>query len=76
MSCPIIAGEPYCAIRKSKLDTTTVVARLAASSFPVVCSQDPGRFVCNHVYYNSLHYSSCHSGHVRFCCLHPWFGCC
>ena len=62
---PILDGEPYGSMRDSKLDTTALAARLATGPFPVEESLDPGRFLCNYVYYKSLAHTAVTPGQVH-----------
>ena len=40
--------------RRSRLATGQITRQLQRLQFPVVLSSDPGRFICNYLYYQSL----------------------
>lgn len=52
---PIDPEEPFAARHLTLLPVPALVAAVGArSGLPVVASQDPGRFICNWIYYRSL----------------------
>jgi hypothetical protein len=62
---PILPGDPYGCTRDCKLDTGGIAALLAAQGLPVEETRDPGRFVCNYVYYRSLTHTADQPGQVQ-----------
>lgn len=50
----VVEEDQFRAARYSPVPTLNVVQKLAAQGHKVECTSDPGRFVCNHLYYNSL----------------------
>ena len=51
---PIVTGEDLDAPLKSTLPLIDIAKDLADEGFNCTVSDDPGRFVCNYVYYRSL----------------------
>ena len=42
---------------QTSLDVNEITKNLAKQGYPVVLSDDAGRFVCNYVYYHSLRFA-------------------
>ncbi len=50
----LVPGEDLDAPRSTTLPLGTLEQQLLHAGFPVCRSRDPGRFVCNYIYYHSL----------------------
>ena len=50
-------GRPWEAAYHSRLDVDAAVATLSAGGFAVERSDDPGRYLCNYIFYRSLQHA-------------------
>lgn len=71
MKTPIVPADAHHAMRYTKLDTDSLVTAVSAAGRLVLVrrSDDPGRFICNYVYYKSLAHTANKPNQVRFLCL-------
>ena len=66
-------NAPLDTVLQTEIDIEKVIDRLTAENFTVRISTDPGRFLCNYVYYQSLRHLTCrgHKGLAVFVHVPP-----
>ncbi|PKA63012.1 pyroglutamyl-peptidase [Apostasia shenzhenica] len=64
---PIIPSDgPISRARETSLPTHEITKALSSMGYSVMASDDAGRFVCNYVYYHSLHFAEQHGNKSLF----------
>ncbi len=68
MKTPVVPADAHHAMRYTKLDVDMLVTTVSAAGRLVFvrCSDDPGRFICNYVYYKSLAHTASQPNQVRY----------
>jgi len=69
---PIINSHPLLSPLSTRIPLPLVAAQLKELGFPVKMSEDPGRFLCNYIYYQSLHFSRINNTYSMFVHIPPF----
>eukprot|EP01126_Amoeba_proteus_P009407 TRINITY_DN13559_c0_g1_i1.p1 TRINITY_DN13559_c0_g1~~TRINITY_DN13559_c0_g1_i1.p1 ORF type:complete len:217 (-),score=20.90 TRINITY_DN13559_c0_g1_i1:65-715(-) len=70
--CLPITDHDICHNYRTTLPTSKLSASLCSRGFDCQLSQSAGRFLCNYIYYLSLHYSSQNNTHSLFVHVPPF----